>query len=161
MKRIIFSLALLVAGLMTTQSSYSQDCATLAENDYCIDGLLCHAEAPFPIWAGGFGLGNYFINGKLGDSRSKAGVRIYLKGKPKRSIELNTEVETGDLNSGSQVCIELVQGTKKLYATGDQKVSCTVNENGSVTIKADKLAMARGRGKNGEVVSYLSFNMKK
>ncbi|HMU11156.1 MAG TPA: hypothetical protein PKC54_14190 [Ferruginibacter sp.] len=161
MKRIIFLLVLIMTGLVTAQRSYAQDCMALADNDYCIDGVLCHAEAPFPIWAGGFGLGNYFINGKLGDSKAKAGVRIYLKGKPKKSMELNTEVETGDLSSGSQVCIELVQGTKKLYATGDQKVFCTVNEDGSVTIKADKLAMAKGRGNRAEVVSYLSFNMKK
>lgn len=161
MKRNIFLFLFTIVGLLTSLSSYSQDCINLADNDYCVDSVLCHAEAPFPIWSGGFGLGNYFINGKLGDSRAKAGIRIYLKGKPKKTTELNTEVETDDVNSGSQVCIELVQGSKKLYAAGDQKVFCTVSEDGTVTIKAQKLAMAKGRGKNGEIVSYLSFNMKK
>lgn len=159
MKRLIFLFAF--ALLMAAPDANSQDCSALAENDYCVDGVLCHAEAPFPVWAGGFGLGNYFINGKLGDNRTKVGIRIYLKGKPKKSVQLNTEVETDDLSSGGQVCIEMVQGTKKLYAAGDQKVECIVNDDGSVTIKADKLQMAKGRGKNGEIVSYISFHMRK
>lgn len=159
--KMISHICLLVTGLFLADISGAQDCPTLAENDYCVDGILCHAESPFPIWQGSIGLGQYFINGKPDDGGKKIGIRIYLKSRPKKTMELTTEVETDEVKSSGQVCIEMISGSKKLYSTGDQKVFCLVNEDGSVTLTADKLAMAKGRGRNAEVVSYLRFKMHK
>ena len=161
MKRLLISLNLMLFIGLLPGKMYAQECTVLAENEYCIDGTLCRAEAPFPIWSGFFGKGNYFINGKLGDSKSKAGIRLYFSSKPKKTLALNTEVEVDDVQSGLQVHVTLERGMSKLYATGDQTIFCTLNDDGTITLKAEKLAMAKGRGKKAEVISYISFNIRK
>jgi hypothetical protein len=161
MRKRFFSLILILFFTVFCDKSYSQECTALAENTYCVDGTLCHADAPFPVWSGAFGRGNYFINGNLGDSKSKAGIRLYFTSKPKKTLSLNTEVEVDDVQSGQQVYVTLEQGMSKLYATGDQAIFCTLNDDGTITLKAEKLAMAKGRGKKAEVINYISFNIRK
>jgi len=161
MRKCLFPLSFILLFSFFPGKSYSQDCTTLTENTYCIDGVLCHADSPFPVWSGVFGKGNYFINGNLGDSKSKAGIRIYFKSKPGKTLTLDTEVEIDDVQSGSQVYVTLERGMNKLYATGDQKIFCTANDDGTITLKAENLAMAKGRGKKAEVISYISFNIRK
>lgn len=161
MRKFFFPLSFILFFSVLSDKSYSQDCTALAENTYCIDGVFCTADAPFPVWSGFLGKGNYFINGNLGDSRSKAGIRVYFKSKPGKTLTLNTEVEIDDVQSGLQVYVTLERGMSKLYATGDQKIDCTANADGTITLKAGNLAMAKGRGKKAEVISYISFNIRK
>lgn len=161
MNKLILTLTLILFVELIPGITFAQECATLAENEYCIDGVVCKADAPFPVWSGFMGKGNYFINGNLGDSKKKAGIRLYFSSKPKKTILLNTEVEVDDVKSGQQVHITLEQGMSKLYATGNQSIECTENEDGTITLKAENLAMARGRGKKGTVVSHISFLIRK
>ena len=52
MKRLLISLILMLFIGLLPGKMYAQECTVLAENEYCIDGTLCRAEAPFPIWSG-------------------------------------------------------------------------------------------------------------